>query len=181
MGRNNRKNTSKKHSTKKSPAQVNSYKSFLSNPQNQPEDTVDVCNQNLTGTNILQASESPASYSEKPLPPPWRIRVKRFFEAYGIWGIIITALLSFGGWIVSSIHQNDLAIERLTIRLEYVEKALDALDTDGINADELDEEIDALRTSLNASWGLDIKDLENRLNIIELILDSLEKKAEVSP
>lgn len=74
-----------------------------------------------------------------------------------------------------------MAIERLTIRLEYVEKALDALDTDGINADELDEEIDALRTSLNASWGLDIKDLENRLNIIELILDSLEKKAEVSP
>ena len=181
MARNKKNKSAKSHSAKKNSAQLNSYKSFLSNPQNQPEDTVDVCNQNLTGTNVLQVSEHSASHSDKPLPPPLGIRAKRFFETYGIWGIIITAFLSFSVWIVNSIHQNDLAIERLTVQLEYIEEKLDNLDTDGINSEQLEEEIDELRTSLEASWGLNIKDIENRINIIELTLENLEDRVPTTP
>lgn len=87
-------------------------------------------------------------------------------------------LLSFGTWTVVSIHQNDVAIERLSVRLDYIEKSLDALDTDGIDADELQEEIEDIKAELKASWGLDIKDIENRINIIELLIDNLEDKLE---
>ena len=178
MEKNKRGRPSKNHGQKKNPVQLNAYKSFLSDPQNQPEDTVDVCNQNLTGTNVLQDHEVSTSRNEKPLPPPIKVRIKRFFESYGVWGIIITALLSFGVWTVTSIHQNDLAIERLTVKLDYVEKAFDSLDTDTINTQELNKEIEELRDALKSSWQIDIKDIENRITLIEWMIETLKPQTE---
>ena len=178
MGRNNRKNnkSTKAHSSKKNPSQLYNYQTFLANPQNQPEDTVDVCNENLTGTNHLQMNEASAAHSEKHIPVPFGVRVKRFLLANGIWGIILAALITFGGWIVVSIHKNDVDIERLSTKLEYIEKTIENLDTDGVNEDALREEIDDLKAELNAAWGLNIKDIENRINILELILEKLTEQ-----
>lgn len=178
MGRNNKKNnkSAKGHPSKKNASQLNNYQTFLANPQNQPEDTVDVCNENLTGTNHLQTSEASAAHAKKHIPVPFWVRVKRFLLANGIWGIILAALITFGGWIVVSIHQNDVDIARLSTKLEYIEQNIANLDTDGVDEDVLCEEIDDLRAELNAAWGLDIKDIENRINILELLLENLTKQ-----
>lgn len=136
------------HSTKKNTVQVASYREFLDNPQNQPEDTVGINNENLTGTDYLQSNESPDPRPVNPLPPPLRVRIKRFWDANGIWAVVITAALSFVCWTVVNIHNNDLAIERLTVKMEYIEKTLDGLDEVGINTEMLDEELADLKAEL---------------------------------
>lgn len=167
------------HSTKKNTVQVASYREFLDNPQNQPEDTVGINNENLTGTDYLQSNESPDPQPVNPLPPPLRVRIKRFWEANGIWAVVITAALSFVCWTVVNIHNNDLAIERLTIKMEYIEKTLDGLDEVGINTEMLDEELADLKADLASAWKLDVKDIENRINIIELKLNGIISDLEV--
>lgn len=178
MGRNKNTKSKQSHGSKKNAVQLSSYKDFLSDPQNQPEDTVDVRNQHLTGSNYLQASDEATIFTEKPLPPPFRVRAKRFFEAYGVWGIIITTLLSFGVWTVTTIHQHDIAIASLTIRVDYIEQELSEFDVDGISTEQLHAEIDDLKTILESSWGLSLKEIENRINILELLIENLENKTE---
>lgn len=93
--------------------------------------------------------------------------------------MVITAALSFVCWTVVNIHNNDLAIERLTVKMEYIEKTLDGLDEAGINTEMLDEELADLKAELASAWKLDVKDIENRINIIELKLNGIISDLEV--
>ena len=182
MARSKRRGKQKQtHSTQKTTVQVASYKEFLSNPQNQPEDTVGISNENLTGTDYLLSNERPEPQTVKPLPPPLKVRIKRFWEANGIWAVVITAAISFICWTVVNIHDNDLSIERLTVKMEYIEKTLDGLDGTGINTEMLEEELADLKAELASAWKLDVKDIENRINIIELEIDDIISDLEVRP
>lgn len=163
----------KAHPTKKNAAQINSYREFLSSPQNQPEDTVEINNENLTGTDFLSDNGGPTPQTVKPLPPPLKVRIKHFVESNGVWAVIITAAMSFVCWTVINIHENDLSIERLNIKIEYIEKTLDNLEIAGIDAEALEDELEELKAGLESNWKLSAKDIENRINIIELKIDDI--------
>lgn len=169
---NKSKGRSKRHSSNRTPGQVVEYKSFLEDPHTQPEDTVDVCNSSLVGSDNLQYSQQ-SDVKKDFVPMPFRRRAWKWFQDNGIIAVIIAALITFGGWTVTAIHNNHVAIEKLTVQIEYLEEDIKDISGSSVETDIINAELEAIKTELNSAWSLDIKEIENRLNILELQIDVL--------
>lgn len=176
MGKN--KGTGGKHSEKKTPQQARAYKaSFIENPNVQPDDTVDICNESLAGSDSLDfQNAAPTKDDERIKPAPLLKRVWKWLEKNGLAVLLVSSLIAFGAWIVTSIHSNQVSIEKALVKIEDMENNLNQLSASGAETATIEAELEALKSELGASWKIDLADIESRIGILEYRIESLENQ-----
>lgn len=157
---------------KKTRAEVQQYKDFITKSPYTPEGTTPQTNSMLQGSSEYSDERGSLHGQEDVLKTPLRYRIWDWIRKNLLAEIVITIIVAIGTATIS--HKVKLAV--VEQRLEYVEKQIDLMDEKSVNKDYLESQIELIKTDLIGTNKLNLNDIEWKLRDIEKRIENIENK-----
>ena len=159
---------------KKTPAQLQQYREFISNPSISPAGTVPVSNEMLQGSADYGCNEGKLESSSNVRRTPFKYRLIDWLKK-NIFPAIIIALLTAIGAAVFQHHVNQAVVNK---QIEYLDKRIEQLESDYVGKETLQLKINEIATNIDSSYSITFNDFKWQLKEIE---EELDKMKTVSP
>ena len=161
---------------KKSRAEVNTYRQFLKESAAALEGTVNEFDSSYN--NHLEGSDQPAKSNDKSedgiiLDKPFKLKAQDFLKEkwiYLVFAIIAGILIFLFTSSISTIISNNRDIGVIYEKINTIQKNIDSIDkkyTNYLDKDYFTKELDNLKNSIDSGQAIKLKDIENRVNLIE--------------
>ncbi len=161
----------RKGNYKKTPAQLQGYRDFISNASFSPPGTVPVNNEMLQGSAEYRYDEGKLDSSDNIKRTPFRYRFADWLKK-NIYPAIITAIITAIGTAVIS-HQVNLAV--VNKQIEYIENRLEQIESDYVGKDALQLRINEIASNIDSSYSITLNDIKWQLKEIEEELDRMQE------
>ena len=163
-----------KQGKKKTRNEVKAYKAYVKYDTHDQRDTVALDNDNLRGSD--QIDNNIYLPAEDPIVP-WHYKLKKILKKHQFETIIVTLLCAFICWGTAAIIQIKVDTAVIQTRLDYLEKQVEALDTDNTAKEIIDLQIEAVKKDITNAMALEISDIESQLDLIEQQIEYIEKNS----
>ena len=157
------------------PSEATQLRSFIQHSDFKSEPTNEETSKSFSGSDysaideVTVESTAVSNYKRKPFLRRAKDWTKENSALSIITGILVTIILFGFGLIIENIKD----ITRLEARIEYAQSTLVSISEDQVTKDSLNFELEMLKSSTNYDMLLNKKDIENRLDIIELEIQKL--------
>lgn len=160
---------------KKSPAEVNAYKNFIKSGDQTSQDTAEIYNANLIGSDQLEENRnSPAEEPAFHRGVVLRKFLKRhIFEVFI--SILCSAFLALLGWYGATLIQAKIDIAILDVEIEAISVQVDSLSVDAVTKEILELQLEALKQQISGTLGINNAEIAARLDLIEQQLTYITK------
>lgn len=166
--------SNKRQNFKKTHEEAIAYKSFVKNTTECQQDTININNDNLRGSD--QIRDDFGISTQEPLVT-WNYKLKRFIRRHlfeTIISIVATLFCVFIAWSANTMIQMKVNVAVIQTELEYLEKEVEDLDVDAIDKNVIDLQIEAIRNELSTSINIKTNEIQTQINLIEQQIKHLE-------
>ena len=160
----------KKGNYKKTPAQLQKYREFISDPSFSPAGTVPVSNEMLQGSADYGYDEGNLESPDNIKRTPLKYRVGDWLKKNIFPAIISAILLAIGTAVIS--HQVNLAV--VNKQIEFIDKRIEQLENDYVGKETLQLRINEIASNIDSTYSITLNDIKWQLKEIEEELDSLK-------
>lgn len=158
----------RKGNFKKTPAQLQDYREFISNSSTTPSGTVPVTNELLQGSGEYGYDDGKLESTQKVTPVPVKYRIEDWLKKNIFPTIVSTILIAIGTAVI--IHQVNLAV--VSKQVEYIEKRIEQIEDEYVDKETLQLKLNEVTSHLDASYSLTLNDIKWQLREIESKVDA---------
>ncbi len=160
----------KKGSHKKSTAEYQDYRNFITNSVYSPESTIPVHNEMLQGSSEYSNNDEEINSSDNIKKTPIKYRISDWIRKNVFPTIITTLCIAIGSAVIA--HQVNISV--INKQIEYIEKKIEQIDSDTVEKEVLDLKLQEIVTEMNSSFSISFNDVKWQLKELEEKIDSID-------
>ena len=110
---------------------------------------------------------------------------KEFKYAVGDWckknlatAIVLAIITGVGAYITNSLIQLNSDVKVIEVMISELQIDINKLETDAVSKENLDLQLSSIKESLNSKVELDVKEVQNQLELIKQQIEFIEKSKE---